>query len=258
MYKIVFFDIDGTLLDTNREVPQSTLKAINRLKQNGVIVVIASARSPFNIDFILAETGIDSYIGLNGSLIVYKGSVLHSESIAHGIVERFINMLQTKKHSAIVHGQSTFSIVADDSKRIYRNYLSNHWKMGSCVDYKDFIEPVSQIELFCHDDEESQYTKAFPELTFYPWISRPNAFNVLKRGVSKARGIEKILELLHIEREEAVAFGDGPNDIEMLRFVGMGVAMGNAVPELKRVANYTTSHVDEDGIENGLKALKLM
>ncbi|MGL4790164.1 MAG: HAD family hydrolase, partial [Anaerotignaceae bacterium] len=77
-------------------------------------------------------------------------------------------------------------------------------------------------------------------------------------GINKAFGMKKVLEYYGMDREDSIAFGDGPNDFEMLEFANVGVAMGNAIPQLKEVADMVTTSVMEDGIKNGLEKLNLL
>jgi len=256
-YKIVFFDVDGTLLNTKKQLPASTIAAIRTLRKSGVIGVIASARTPFNIHMWLDALHIDTYIVYNGGLIVHDGNILHQETIDEASAASLVERVRTNGHSIMPEGARHFSIVGHEPERIIETY-AKLWDHEKRVAYEDLHEPVSQMDLFCNDDEIAPYGTDFPNLTFYPWMSRPNAFNVIPKGVSKAYGIELILTKLGIAKADSVAFGDGPNDLEMLSYVGLGVAMGNAVDELKKKAGYVTSHVDEDGIANGLRHLGLI
>ncbi|MCY0900885.1 MAG: Cof-type HAD-IIB family hydrolase [Firmicutes bacterium] len=256
-YKIVFFDVDGTLLNTKKELPASTIEAIRTLRKGGVIGAIASARTPFNIHMWLDALHIDTYIVYNGGLIVHDGRVLHQETIDEASAASLVKRVRTNGHSIMPEGARHFSLVSHEPERIIETY-AKAWDHDKRVAYEDLHEPISQMDLFCTDDEIAPYGTAFPNLTFYPWMSRPNAFNVIPKGVSKAYGIELILAKLGIAKADSVAFGDGPNDLEMLAYVGLGVAMGNAVDELKAQSGYVTSHVDEDGIANGLRHLGLI
>lgn len=257
MYKIVIFDMDGTLLNARRQIPQSAVDAINTLQNKGIITVVASARTPYNIHNLLEQLRIESYIVYNGGLIIHDNKILHQEILDKGIVESFILRVRENHHSALVEGAESFSLVSNDGSAIIEKYIE-HWDFTKLIPYEEMTGAISQMDLFCLDRELETYVRNYPQLTFYPWMTRPNAFNVIPQGVSKAYGIKMLLEKLDIPVGDAAAFGDGPNDIEMLSSVGTGVAMGNAVPELKAVANSITSNIDDDGIAKGLKNLGLI
>lgn len=130
-------------------------------------------------------------------------------------------------------------------------YMDSHEMVSNVPDHKDVIESISTLKVgfprqaenfylnndihqalvFCEKDVQEEYERAFPNLSFVRW--HRVSCDVLPKGMSKAVGIEILLEYLGETRQNAVAFGDGLNDVEMLKFVGTGVAMGNAVDELK-------------------------
>ena len=108
-----------------------------------------------------------------------------------------------------------------------------------------------QTLLFCPEGEEKQYEEAFDEFDFVRW--HPVSVDVVPKGGSKAKGIAKLVEKLGFPAERQFAFGDGPNDLDMLSTIYNSVAMGNGVEEVKKVSKYVTKSVDEDGILHGLK-----
>lgn len=113
-----------------------------------------------------------------------------------------------------------------------------------------------QSLLFCTEGEEHQYEQAFNDFDIIRW--HPVAVDILPKGGSKAKGIEKIVQKLGILEDNVYAFGDGLNDIEMLSTVKNSVAMGNAEEEVKEVAKYVTKSVEDDGIVHGLKLVGLL
>lgn len=255
--KIVMFDVDGTLLNSKRQLSPETIAAVQQLQSNGVTSAIASARTPYNIGEWLHALQIDTYMVYNGCLVIHEGDVLHQKAIDPVMAQTLIDDAVRRRHSVMPEGLDRFSLVSEQPDVIIENY-AKAWDHSRRVPYGDFHQPISQIDLFCTGEEVAPYMAAYPELTFYPWVSRPNAFNIIPKDVSKAYGFKLILEKMGISRDEAVAFGDGPNDLEMLTFAGTGVAMGNAVPELKDKASYVTKHVDDDGIAYGLRHLGII
>ncbi|MFB5191977.1 Cof-type HAD-IIB family hydrolase [Alicyclobacillus fastidiosus] len=257
MYKIVFFDIDGTLLNTRRELPESVVESVEKLRQNGILTAIATGRTPFNIEDVIRTLRIDTYVVYNGGLLVYQGEIMEQTEIDQGTLSSIVRRIQAHHHSLIVNEVDEFSVYTDDLEYVLGS-LGKHWNREGMKRFDGIHGPVSQIELYCPFEEIHEYIDAYPNLTFHPWSTGASIFNVIPKGVSKAGGIETIIQRLGIDRSEVVAFGDGPNDLEMISFAGMGVAMGNAVDELKAVAKLTTRDADDDGIQYALQQLGLI
>ncbi|WP_336787169.1 Cof-type HAD-IIB family hydrolase [Paenibacillus sp. MMO-177] len=249
-YKIAFFDIDGTLLDEEKQIPQDTIDAIRELQASGVPAVIATGRAPYFFAPIAEQLGIDSYVSLNGAYVVYKGEAIYRRPIPREDVEILVSHASAHNHTLVFEGHDSF----------YRNTESHPHVFNSVASLRvaqpgfdpDFWqkEDVYQIFLHCTAGEEHLYGEANPGLRFIRW--HETAMDVLTVDGSKAQGIKALLKLLNIAPEEAVAFGDGLNDKEMLEVVGLGIAMGNSHEELKPFANYITTHVSDSGIRNGL------
>lgn len=274
MTKIVFFDIDGTLVNKRNTIPDSTKRAVKQLKENGVIPVIATGRAPLLIEEIRQELGIDSYIAMNGQLAMHNGEVLFHNPIESDIVSRLTDKAVNQKNGIILCG----------AKDIYSNSIvslakrSSVWSVlkgvGKIIPghlqlslFKKLIrkppnpkqyagKPIYQVILETSMDQEKAYKKAFPELHF----ARSNKYTVdiISGGISKATGIQVFLKELGISQTETYGFGDSPNDLEMLDYVQTGVAMDNGWDSVKEVADYVTASVDEDGIEKGLKHFNLI
>ena len=274
MTKIVFFDIDGTLVNHRNVIPESTKQAVKQLKANGVIPVIATGRPPILLYDIQKELEIDSYISMNGQLIIHEGEVLYDNPIETETVERLMNLAVERKDGIILCG----------SKDIYSNALvslakrSSVWTVLKALtkvlpgrvqlsllkraikkppnreEFED--KAIYEIMLETSMEEEKQYRDEFPELHF----ARSNTLTVdiISSGVSKATGIKRFLERVGGKIENTYAFGDSPNDFEMLDFVQTGVAMGNGWDEVKERADFVTTAVDEDGIQKALKQFDLI
>lgn len=105
--------------------------------------------------------------------------------------------------------------------------------------------------LYANDETVEKYIQRFPHLTFKRW--HPFVLNVLQEEVSKSLAILKVLQYFDIDKSEAIAFGDGENDIDMLELVGLGIAMGNGNKNLKEIADFVTKKSSEDGIDFALK-----
>lgn len=256
MKKIVFFDIDGTLLDHEKQLPSSTKKAITLLKENGVFVAIATGRAPFMFTSLKKELDIDSYVSFNGQFVVFENEVIYKNPLNHSELEKFLQDTNNNEHPLVFMNELTMKSTIE-----YHPYIES--SMGSLLfphpdEDKSFYahNEIYQSLLFCKVDDERLYFENFPEFDFIRW--HPYSVDVLPKGGSKAEGIKQMIDRLGFDLKDVYAFGDGLNDLEMLKAVGTGVAMGNAVPEAKANANLVTSDVSKDGIWNGLKQLQLI
>ncbi|MBU8877648.1 Cof-type HAD-IIB family hydrolase [Bacillus sp. FJAT-29790] len=256
MKKIVFFDIDGTLLDHDKKLPDSAKESLEQLKKNGVFVAIATGRAPFMFESLREELDIDSFVSFNGQYVVFENEVIYRNPMKTTEIEKISNQAKEYNHPLIFMNEKTMKATVKHHELIESGLGSLKFPHPDkdIHFYKD--REIYQSLIFCEEKEEKIYHGEYPDFRFIRW--HPFSSDILPAGGSKAEGIKKMIDRLGFDLEDVYAFGDGLNDIEMLETVGNGVAMGNAKEELKKVADYTTTDVDQDGIWNGLKALKLI
>jgi Cof subfamily protein (haloacid dehalogenase superfamily) len=202
------------------------------------------------------ELDIDSFISFNGSYVVYKGKSIFEKSISMSTIEALERCASEKGRPLVYLGneqcyanleQHPDVIESFHSLRVRApEYRSNYYKETK----------IYQVLLYCQADEENYYMDQFSDLSFVRWHLLST--DIIPAGGSKAVGIHAMLQFLKLTPSNAVAFGDGLNDKEMLDFVGMGIAMGNAHEEVKSIANFTTKHVNDGGIRHGLQMMKLI
>lgn len=249
-YKIVFFDIDGTLVNEEKEIPADTIAAIQELKEKGVEPVIATGRAPYFIKPLAKQLGIESFVCLNGGYVVYKGEPLYKHAIDKSTLEKLVALTGQHDHGLVFEGEHTFCSNREEHPFITESVLSLKVDLPSYN--PDFwrTNEIFQVFLHCESKDESLYEALKTDFTLIRW--HPYAIDVLPAGGSKAKGIAAMLDKLGYTASDAAAFGDGLNDKEMLDYVGFGVAMGNSNPELLPYADFVTTHVDKQGIRNGL------
>lgn len=254
MKKIVFFDIDGTLLDHEKAIPSTTKKAITKLKENGIYVAIATGRAPFMFESIREELGIESYVSYNGQYVVFEKEVIYENPLNQIELERLLAHSSEKKHPLVFMNEKTMKATVNHHRYIDLAIGSLNFALPDydASFYKN--KKIYQTLLFCENEEE--YIKNYPLFHFIRW--HEYSVDVLPKGGSKAEGIKKMIERLGFDLADVYAFGDGLNDLEMLKAAGTSVAMGNGVPEAKELADYITTDVADDGIWNGLKELQLI
>lgn len=254
--KTIFFDIDGTLYDHDKQIPATTKEAIRKLRELGHNIAIATGRAPFMFEGLRRELGIDSYISLNGQYVVYEGQVIYQNPIDRSTLKNLTLFAEDKDHP----------VAYMDDKAMKLN-IEHHVDVETSMGTLKFDVPehdpeyyqshdIYQAMVFCAEDYEEAYRKEYPALRFVRW--HPVCMDVLPGIGSKAHGIAQMLNFVGTDKADTYAFGDGLNDIEMLQFVGHGIAMGNAHDEVKRSASFVTKNVDEDGIWFGLHHMGLL
>jgi Cof subfamily protein (haloacid dehalogenase superfamily) len=253
--KLIFFDIDGTLMDFNKKIPDSTKNAIQRLKEKGHDVAIATGRAPFLIGDVCEQLDIHTYVSFNGQYVVHEGKAVYENPIPVETLQRIESFALKRNHPLVFMGDK-------DMKANVKNHPYIEQGIGSLkVNQPGFQTDyyrettIYQALLFCKTGEEENY-RHFEDVRILRWHDL--ATDVMPVMGSKAEGIKRLLDYLHYTQSDVIAFGDGLNDVEMIRFAGTGVAMGNAEQVLKNVADFVTKSVDKDGIDFAVKALELV
>lgn len=254
--KIVFFDLDGTLLSHDKTVLDSTRHAVKTLQRKGVYTVICTGRAPMMFDWLLDDLSFDSYVSMNGQHAVVQGEKIFSNSIDRQIIQQLTELAAYKGHGLTY---ATFeNFIANSGNNPYIEQCAT----GLRIPYP-IIDPavyttcdVNQVQIYCEQQETEEYMELFNDFSFVRW--HKYSVDMLPSGASKAVGVQKVLEHLNIPSENSYAFGDGTNDFEMLAAVGTGIAMDNAVPKLKEAADWVTDSCADDGILKGLLHVGLL
>jgi Cof subfamily protein (haloacid dehalogenase superfamily) len=258
-YKILFLDIDGTILTPDDTIEDSTKIAIEEMKKQDIEVVLATGRPIHEIAEIAEELQISSYIGYNGAHGIYEGETIFAEPMESSDVQYILDVAKKNGHEAVLYTAS-------------RNYLTN--PESNLI--KSFLKQfhLSKNELFTrhviHDilgmtiittGELGHMRYTFNETIHLSQVNiegMHHCFDVIRDKVNKGAGVQFLMSKLGIPMENSIAFGDGMNDKEMLSHVGEGFAMGNGHPDLFQHAKHRTTEVTNSGIFNGLKSLGLI
>ncbi|WP_042463140.1 Cof-type HAD-IIB family hydrolase [Neobacillus dielmonensis] len=258
-YKIVILDIDGTIVPHGKVISAATKQAISRLRERNIKVVVATGRAPYFSESVIQETGVDSMVFFNGSYAVHEGKVIYQNAIGKNLLEKMWLFSQDQNHPLTFLSGTSFSVTDLSHPFVVQAYQDETWRPELAPQGHWLDQDIYQLFLHCDTDEEKPYQLHIPELDFRRWTSiEAKSCDVNLSKSNKSVGVTKLLEALGIAPDEAVAFGDGLNDMEMLSLVGMGVAMGSAQDEVKRTANMVTLPAEEDGVYFGLKRLGLL
>lgn len=256
MIKVIFFDIDGTLLShTLHEVPKSAREALRKLKQKGIKCVAATGRHLSELEKLpIKDIEFDGYITLNGQLCLDENKKIYFDRpIAGADRESLIRLFAQKAFPvALVERDGMYiSYVNQEVERAQAEISSEIPSIG-CYTGNEIYQGIAYLD----KQMDADLSRRLPDCSITRW--NEIAVDIIPRRGGKTAGIEEYLKRNGIDRAETMAFGDGKNDIEMLRFAGIGVAMGNADASVKAAADYVTEHVDHDGIELALKHWKFI
>lgn len=255
--KAVFFDIDGTLVSfKSHTVPESARRAIARLREQGVKVFIATGRLMKHVA-IVNDIEVDGYITVNGGYcITSAGEVIFESAFPRATVERVIDLSEQYGFdlNVMTHQDMYVSSMGERVKKIAS--MINIMPTVADVRAIAATQPVVQMCPYISRELEQEIMPLLPDCVGSRWIETFMDLNV--RGVDKSLGIQQVMNYYGLTMAEAMAFGDGGNDLPMVRDATVGVAMGNACDELKAVADYITSSVDEDGVSRALEHFGLI
>ena len=251
MYKIVFFDVDGTLTDhRDGSISISTKRSVRTLINNGVQVVAATGR-PLSMCTELIELGIQTFITANGAYVKYKDEVIHKNVLDQDVLIDVIHYAKTNDSGLSFFTESLSMNGVRNTKiksALLETLLLNDYPV---TDEQIHLKEIYLLCLYADHKTVQHYESRFPELTFSRW--HPYICNVLQEEVDKSIAVKKVLTFFDLDESEAIAFGDGYNDMQMLEMAGLGIAMGNGNEQLKSIANFVTRNSSDDGIEYALR-----
>ena len=263
MKKLFFFDIDGTLLSTPTglvDISDKNKEAFRELQAKGHSLFIATGRTKCFIVDPIYRFGFDGYVTCNGAYVEYEGKLIFKHPFENECLKKLIQVCDKYQYDYYIEGVNEIYVNNKQKESVVE--FAKRWEMKQevMVDHFD----ANQIEAYIamvKVNQEADIEKLMTLLGNDFDISRhPGqlSFDLNVKGINKGKGIEALLETIHFPRENTYAFGDGNNDLEMIEAVGCGIAMGNGVEPLKQVAKMVTSSVQEDGVYEALKKLKLV
>ena len=271
--KAVFFDIDGTLVNDSKSVLKSTKEAIKIVKDQGVLVGVATGRGPFFVKELMDDLDLDFAVTYNGQYIFNKDRVLFASPIDKGSLRQIISYAKANQKEIAMgtrqdvvgsrimsFGLSPLSqLVSRFVPKFLTRTISNSFNrmVSKAVPQKeedllDLInQPIYQVLMLMTPEESEQAAKTLNHLKFTR--SNPFAADIINQGNSKLEGIRRVGKEYGFDLNQVMAFGDSDNDLEMLAGVGMSVAMGNGSSSVKEVAKHITTSNQEGGIHKALE-----
>lgn len=254
MIQAIFCDIDGTLYDHSKgksEFPQSAKEALRAAQRKGVKVFVATGRYTDMLDNLRADFPFDGFVTVNGQLVLLQdGTVIHRMAHHPDDIRKLLPI--AREHgflSQIIEETETFPILAHE-----RNHSMYDW-MGKPVPPLYDAERLNEHEVlqfiaFLPMEEGKKILSPLQHIEVTS--AGGDILDVIPKEGGKEVGIAAVVKHFGFSQENTMAFGDGMNDVRMLRWAGIGVAMGNGAPEAKDAADYITTPVWDNGIQNAL------
>lgn len=252
MIKAIFFDVDGTLIShKSKSIPDSAKRAVYQLREKGIKVFLSTGRHIKELKNLpIKGMEFDGYILLNGQLGLDKDKkVIYSHSFGQEDVDGLLRIFHGNEYAfVLVNEEGHYMNFVDDMTRIALESVST--VIPPVRRYQG--EAIYQATAFILADQDEEFAQLLPKgCKLARWGS--HGADIIASDGGKSIGVKFFQEYLGIRREEIMAFGDAQNDMDMIEYAGIGIAMGNAEECIKKIADDVTTDVDEDGIWNALK-----
>lgn len=263
--KLVVCDIDDTLVHKELHLPDYVLSVIRELRAQGVEFTLATGRMPYRAEDFAKEAQLDiPFIANNGSILYDRGNIIYARMLYAGMFKKLVRKYRNRdpKLTAI------FSYIDRE-----RPVVETDWIRARLHKYKGYDETLGDTEdvwdqmvhkVYLVDDDRSgiineiadELAQMQGEFSYFQYGAY--SIEIVARECSKATGLEHLLEYLRIPKENVLAIGDHVNDIEVIKMVGCGIAVANADPKLKAVADHVTEGVRGNGVEEAIRRYVLL
>lgn len=274
--KLLFFDIDGTLVGFDGRMPDSTVKALRIARENGHKCFLCSGRSRNQIYPFLLEMEFDGIVAAAGGYVEYQGQVLFHKVFGEALVKKVLDVLNPTGAAMIFQAADTCVACQrwkSDFDKIFSNYIQGiHMEnnptfkqtlINEDVDAYPSLYPRTESVIYSGSPYSVEKLNELlsPDLKVTMSSLKepdPASGEITLAGINKATGIQVVMEALGVSREDVIGFGDGANDLDMLQFAGVGVAMGNGQDCAKEAADLIAEDLAQDGLSRAMKQLGLL
>ena len=256
-YKMIVLDLDGTLMSSANEILPKTKAALLKVQEQGVTVVLASGRPTFGMTKVAKELRLHNYGGYvlsyNGARIMNleTNELIYERALPPAVCHELYDLSRAMKVNLMAYQEDTI-ITTDDDEYIQKEAFINAMPIKRVSNFKTTVN-FNSAKCLCTGEPEflaKVEKKLIAQIGDRFSISRslPFFLEIMPHSINKAYALQKLLDHIGVQQAELIACGEGYNDQTMIEFAGLGVAMGNAVAEVKAVADYITASNDENGI----------
>lgn len=257
-YRMIVLDLDGTLTNRDKVITEHTKQVLMEAQKRGKKVVLASGRPTYGVMPLAEELELDKH---GGYILSFNGGVITDCCTREVVFQKRLPVEANRRIAELAVEERVDLMTYQDAMIITNNPDCPYAKLESQINhleikkvenmagYVDFAVP----KFLMMDDGDylamvEARVKAALGKNFSVYRSEPFFLEILPRGIDKAQCLEQLLKLLGLEREEMIACGDGYNDLSMIRFAGLGVAMENAVLPVRNAADYVTYSNNDEGV----------
>lgn len=265
VYRAIALDLDGTLTNNKKEVTPATRKALLTAQENGAHIILASGRPTFGIEPVAESLELSTrggyILSYNGGKIIdwRTKEEIYSQHLPNNMIPTLYNY--AKKHGYALLGYVGKEIITESADDIYVAEESriNKMPIRKVDNLLAELEPnptkllMTAEPIVAMEAEKELLALVGDRMDVYR--SAPFFVELVPKGIDKAQSLLRLLAKLNLTPQDMIAFGDGYNDLSMLRLAGMGVAMSNAAPEVRSEANYVTLSNEEDGVAVAINKL---
>lgn len=258
--KVVFLDIDGTMIDFTGSMPKSAEYAIKEAMKNGHHMVICSGRSLYQIYPKLMEMNFNGVVAADGACVVHNGKEIFHKYMESDKRKWLVDYLEKNNfifdiqaNTKTIGSEKCIEAVKKDlmsrgvTEEMYKT-VAGHIEIRKDLWAEEHAEKVVYIDSPFSLEKVRQDLSPYFEVTGSSLENESRGGEICMAGINKATGMEIYLKHIGMDRKDSIAIGDGPNDFEMLAYANIGIAMGNAREELKKVADYVTTDINDNGI----------
>lgn len=265
MYKLLGLDIDGTLLNSSHKISEKNKKYIKLLDERNVKVVLLSGREPSSIKTFSIELGIKTpIVGLNGGIITdYTGDkIFYEECLDESCARKTIELGEQHNMCSFVFVRNTLYVSdkKDNRYEVFIEHSKSHIEeVGNLSQYleeNNLWSSINKVLLVDKNERLIEYRESLEkeskgQLTME--FSLPFFLEIYKATVCKGNALDRLEDILNINKKEMIIIGDGENDITMIENAGVGIAMENAPDNVRSKADYITLSNDEDGVSHAIQ-----
>lgn len=264
--KLIFLDVDATLYSKEqRLVPESAITAIHEAQKNGHKVLINTGRPLVYFEKEILDIGCNGYLCSNGVHILLDGETIYHKTVPESVIEQLKHICETHHIYGTFEGEKC-SYFRDHNVDFHPHYgfMITAFELAPYMKHEfswDHVESPDKAIVFTGPGSDREgFVKSLDCISDTMDYIRidDTQYEILLKGHDKGTGLKYVADYLHVSPEDCYAFGDSNNDLSMFEAAGHGIAMGNACDELKNIADYVTTDVNDDGLYNGFQHYHLI
>ncbi len=262
-YKLLVLDLDGTLTDSKKRITTYTHDTLIEAQKQGVKIVLASGRPTYGVAPLANALELDRYEGYilsynGGEIIDWKtGEVIYKKWLDNDVLPYLYNCATNNRFAIVTYDHEFVLTESPDDEYVLKEALLNVMKIKKVDNFLEAIpRPITKCLIVGEPErlailEKEMYEKLKDRMGVFR--SEPYFLELVPKGIDKAQSLSVLLEETGMKREEMITIGDGFNDLSMIQYAGLGIAMANAQPVVRENADFITYSNDEDGVAHAVE-----